>query len=69
MINARRESALGKLMEIRPETIGAVVWPYQCSGWDARTRLARIREHYSVAQQMGDLLDFSPEDSITLARA
>jgi uncharacterized protein VirK/YbjX len=66
MINAPRESSLGRLMSVRPETIGAIIWPYQCSGWDARTRLVRIREHYNIAQQMSGVLDLSPEDSITL---
>ena len=66
MINASPESSLGKLMEARPETIGAVIWPYQCSGWDARTRLARIRDHYSIVGEMSGLLDFSPEHSIFL---
>jgi uncharacterized protein VirK/YbjX len=66
LINAPRESSLGRLMSVRPETIGAVIWPYQCSGWDGRTRLVRIQEHYSIAEQMGGLLNLLPEDSITL---
>src|SRR5438105_4165588 len=53
MINAPSASALGRLMKSRPETVGAIIWPYQCLGWDARTRLARIIDHYSVLDQIG----------------
>jgi uncharacterized protein VirK/YbjX len=60
-IHASRESLLGKLMAQRPETIGAAVWPYQCAAWDAETRLLRIREHFSVIEQMGAPIDFSPD--------
>src|SRR5262249_45950402 len=53
-----QDSALGRLLEARPETIGAVIWPYQCCGWDARTRLARICEHYAVVGSLGQWNNF-----------
>jgi uncharacterized protein len=58
MLNAPRGSALEKLLEVRPETVGAVIWPYQCCTWDARTRLARIVEHCSVAESIGGCVNF-----------
>jgi uncharacterized protein len=58
MLSAPRGSALAKLLEDRPETVGAVIWPYQCCAWDARTRLARIVEHYSVAESIGGCVNF-----------
>ena len=58
MIDAPQESPLARLIQHRPETVGAVIWPYQCSGWDARRRLERIRDHYSVVEKIGGVIDF-----------
>jgi uncharacterized protein VirK/YbjX len=66
MIDAPRESSLGKLMRHRPQTIGAVIWPYQCAGWNAHTRLARIRDHYSVIDKIGGAIDFPVDGQISL---
>src|SRR5262245_24871365 len=62
IINAPRESPMGRLIERRPETLGAVIGPYQCIGWDVRTRLARIRDHYSAIEKIGGPINF-PLDS------
>src|SRR3982074_2075347 len=66
MVNTRRPSALGRLMESRPETIGAIMWPYQCLGWDAHTRLSRIVAHYSVIDKIGGPIDFEIDDELLL---
>jgi uncharacterized protein len=66
MIDAPRKSPLGKLMQDRPQAVGAVIWPYQCSGWNAQTRLARIRDHYTVIEKMGGVLDFPVNGKILL---
>ena len=66
LIDAPQETPLGKLMHYRPETIGAVIWPYQCSGWNAKTRIARIRDHYSVVERIGGMLDFAVDGRIPL---
>src|SRR5215831_8979582 len=58
LIEAPSDTSLGRMMEHRPETVGAVIWPYQCAGWDARTRLARICDHYAIIEGMGGPLDF-----------
>jgi uncharacterized protein VirK/YbjX len=66
MINASPEAPLGQLMRYRPETVGAVTWPYQCLGWDARTRLARICEHYSVIEEIAGPTDFPAHGRLLL---
>src|SRR5262249_53535125 len=66
MIDASPESPLGELMRHRPEVVGAVTWPYQCTGWSASTRLARIRDHYAVVEQIGRVVDFPVDSKILL---
>jgi uncharacterized protein VirK/YbjX len=66
LINAPRESPLGKLIEQRPESVGAVLWPYQCLGWSARTRIGRIREHYSVIENIGGPINFPIDGELQL---
>ena len=66
ILDAPRQSPLGKLMQCRPQTIGAVIWPYQCAGWDVHTRLARIRDHYSVIEKIGGTIDFPVDGQISL---
>jgi uncharacterized protein len=67
MVDAPRESALGRLMRERPLTVGAVIWPYQCAAWNAQTRLARIRDHYAVIEKIGGVIDFPVTGKILLA--
>lgn len=66
MIEAPRESPLGKLIQYRPEAVGAVIWPYQCAGWNAHTRLARICDHYAVVEKLGGAIDFPVDSKISL---
>jgi uncharacterized protein VirK/YbjX len=66
IIDARPGGALGKAIKARPEIIGAVLWPYQCSAWDVRTRLSRIRAHYDAVEAAGGLLDFPANATLTL---
>jgi uncharacterized protein VirK/YbjX len=66
MIDAPQDSALRKLITQRPQTVGVAIWPYQCSGWTAATRFARIQDHYSVVERIGGVTDFSPEEKISL---
>jgi uncharacterized protein VirK/YbjX len=57
---------LGKAIKARPEIVGAVIWPYQCSAWVLRTRLSRIRAHYDAVEAAGGLLDLPENASLTL---
>ena len=50
-----RQSRLGQLLEERPETIGNLIWPYQCAAWDAKTRFARISAHLDVLEKLPGL--------------
>ena len=59
----RARGALDRMLARRPETIGAVAWPYVSLSWDAPTRLDRIREHWAVVERHVPLLDFMPDET------
>lgn len=48
-------SAMAELLAECPETVGAMVWPYQCAAWDAETRFRRIAEHLDAVRQIPGL--------------
>jgi uncharacterized protein VirK/YbjX len=48
-------SALGRLIAERPETIGNLIWPYQCAAWDAKTRFTRISGHLDALDKLPGL--------------
>ncbi len=66
LIHAAEGSLINKLITQRPETIGAVVWPYQCLTWDAETRLNHIREHYAVIEALTPKIDFPVDGALKL---
>jgi uncharacterized protein len=66
LLDAPPQSPLARLLRDRPEAIGAVVWPYQCSGWKAATRLDRIRDHYAVVEELGGPIDFAVDGVLPL---
>src|SRR5215510_10166506 len=66
ILEAPKETPLGQLMASRPETIGAVIWPYQCCSWDAQTRLARIQDHYAALEKMRGPISFPVHDKLVL---
>src|SRR5438309_9762445 len=45
LANAEAKSALGALLAESPETVGTLLWPYQCAAWDPQTRVDRISAH------------------------
>ncbi len=59
-------SPINRLIAQRPETVGAVVWPYQCKSWDAKTRLKQIEEHYSVIEEFFPTIDFHVNGALKL---
>jgi len=61
-LRAPIDKSLGKLIRQRPQILGMVVWSYQCSAWNAKTRLTKIIDHCSVIDEIGQPLDF-PADS------
>jgi uncharacterized protein VirK/YbjX len=63
---ATPDSPLGKLLAEWPETIGVLIWPYQCISWDSKERFQRLGGHlYAVHQIEG--LQLAPEDKLVLA--
>ena len=60
------DSPMGKLLSEWPDTVGYLLWPYQCAGWDADTRIARIEAHLAVLEEF-PALKLKPEDKLLLA--
>lgn len=46
---------LAKFLAQHPQTIGALIWPYQCAAWDATKRFERISAHLDVIEHMPGL--------------
>jgi uncharacterized protein len=55
ILGAKDGSALQDIILSRPETLGAVIWPYQCIGWTPAVRLSRIIEHFQAVEQLKPL--------------
>lgn len=64
--HAEARTCLGRLMAARPETIGALVWPYQCAAWGPRERLENIATHCEVIDALGPPLDFAVDGKLQL---
>jgi uncharacterized protein len=62
---ATPHSPLGKLIHEWPDTVGYLLWPYQCAAWDANERLARIEGHLSALDGIPGL-QLAPEDKLAL---
>jgi uncharacterized protein VirK/YbjX len=56
---------MGTLLCEWPDTVGYLLWPYQCAAWDAETRIARIRSHLEVVNNIPGL-KLEPEDKLVL---
>jgi uncharacterized protein VirK/YbjX len=62
-LDATESTPLGRLLQARPETVGAVIWPYQCLGWDAKQRLTMIAAHYEALSTLPKALNFDVAES------
>lgn len=60
------ESPLGKLLAEWPQTVGILVWPYQCTSWDAETRLSRLASHLEAVRAIPGL-QLAPHEKLVLA--
>jgi uncharacterized protein VirK/YbjX len=58
---------MARMMEARPQTLGVLVWPYQCSGWGVGERLRRLRIHCAEVDRLGTPLTFAPSEKLVLA--
>lgn len=65
-LHAKEGSPIHRLIAQRPETVGAIVWPYQCKSWDAKTRLKQIEEHYSVIKEFYPTLNFDVNGALKI---
>jgi uncharacterized protein len=59
-------SPLGALISEWPQTVGNMVWPYQCAAWDAQTRFARIEGHLHALERLPGL-KLAPDEKLVLA--
>jgi len=59
-------SALDRIMEERPEFIGALLWPYLSASFDAEERLRRIIAHYEVVDTLGAPFPFDCDERLVL---
>jgi uncharacterized protein VirK/YbjX len=66
LLEAPKLSPIGRLLAKRPETVGAVLWPYQCAGWDTETRLRQICQHGAEVERLGGPIDFDVDGQISL---
>ncbi|MBK0329349.1 DUF535 family protein [Rhodobacteraceae bacterium F11138] len=60
------QSALSRIMADRPQMLGALVWPYQCAGWDVPTRLERILDHYRMIDNLPPVFRFETDKKIEI---
>lgn len=67
MLHAPEGSALQRILRERPQTMGVLIWPYQCASWDRPERLRRVLGHYAVVDRLGAPFGFSTEERLVLA--
>jgi uncharacterized protein VirK/YbjX len=60
-LSPSRDSELARLMAAQPDTLGALIWPYQCAAWGPEERLARILSHCAEVDRLGAPFTF-PHD-------
>lgn len=66
-LHSLENSPINKLIAQRPETVGAIVWPYQSKSWNVITRFKQIEAHYSVIQEFFPALDFHVNEVLDIA--
>ncbi|MEQ1599223.1 MAG: DUF535 family protein [Methylotenera sp.] len=66
LLQYRKNVAVKNLILERPETLGAIIWPYQCNTWDAKTRLSHIAEHYNAIEDLKFKIAFPLDGALKL---
>jgi len=82
LATAAPNTPLGELLLESPQTVGTLIWPYQCAAWEAPMRFARIEGHLEARRRipgldlaadeklvLADLSSFSPGASLVIDRA
>lgn len=59
------DSGLGSILAERPETVGTLLWPYQCAGWTAQERFDRIAGHFDIVSKIAGL-QLAPDEKLVL---
>ncbi len=67
LLQPKKGTALADTIQLRPQTVGAVLWPFQCSAWEAEERLARIATHYRIVDALGAPWRFPPDQKVVLS--
>ena len=65
-LHAKVDSPIYRMIAQRPEIIGAIVWPYQCHTWDAKTKLKQIEDHYIVIERLCPAIEFHVDEALVL---
>jgi uncharacterized protein VirK/YbjX len=63
---APADSPIGQLLAESPETVGILLWPYQCAAWNAERRFSRLTEHLTAVRRIPGLT-LDREDKLLLA--
>jgi uncharacterized protein VirK/YbjX len=63
---APRGSALARLLEEWPQSVGILLWPYQCISWNSKIRFERLSGHLAVLEKL-PALQLGPEEKVVLA--
>lgn len=66
ILNARPGTCLHRYVQERPDTVGFLVWPYQCASWGPSKRLRRLVEHFQILDEVGQPFPFAVEDKLLL---
>lgn len=49
----------GRILKLKPNVLGNLVWPYIHKDWDAAQRFSTIAKHYALLKSMPTFLDIS----------
>jgi uncharacterized protein len=67
LFGGQSNATLVRLFNERPETIGILVWPYQCASWDIKMRLGRLRAHCDCVARLAAPFNIGPNERMVLA--
>jgi uncharacterized protein VirK/YbjX len=66
LLNPPKGSLLHNHLHDRPEVLGVVLWPYQCSAWSVDERVQRIVGHFEALERAPTVFHFGVEDKLQI---
>lgn len=66
LTSAEPGSSHSEYLRARPETLGVLLWPYQCSAWSLPERARRIVSHFQLLDDELDMLRFPLDAKLLL---